>query len=132
MRAKIFTTISLLGLTLLVSACSPKPENQDTAPSSEAAPPMDGMGDMSGMSGMAMEADAKTGSGTGTITEIDKTAGTVTISHEPIPAVGWPAMTMAFKAGPEILSNAKVGQSISFDVSVKGSDTEVTAIRAKN
>jgi Cu/Ag efflux protein CusF len=95
---------------------------------------MDGMGDMSGMSamsGMAMEADAKTGSGTGTITEIDKTAGTVTIDHEPIPAVGWPTMTMAFKAAPEILANAKVGQSISFDVSVKGTDAEVTAIHAK-
>jgi Cu/Ag efflux protein CusF len=131
MRAKIFTTISLLGLTVFVSACSPKPANQETSPSSEAAPAMDGMGDMSGMSGMAMEADAKTGSGTGRITEIDRTAGTVTINHEPIPAVGWPAMTMAFKAAPEILAIAKVGQSISFDVSVKGTDAEVTAIHAK-
>ncbi|WP_235209969.1 copper-binding protein [Sphingobium sp. Ant17] len=61
-------------------------------------------GDMKGMSGMAgmdkKAPAAKTGQGVGVITAIDAKANKLTIQHGPIPAVGWPAMTVAFKANP--------------------------------
>ncbi|MFC6628050.1 copper-binding protein [Sphingomonas yabuuchiae] len=42
----------------------------------------------------------KSGSGSGTITAVDAKGGTVTIKHGPIPTIGWPAMTMTFRASP--------------------------------
>lgn len=73
----------------------------------------------------------KTGTGIGVIKAVDARAGTVTIQHGPIPAVGWPAMTMAFKARPaSLLKAAKVGQKVAFGVRVSGSLSEVTSLRA--
>jgi Cu(I)/Ag(I) efflux system protein CusF len=81
--------------------------------------------------GMAVPASAtKTGKGTGVITEIDAKAGTVTIKHQPIAALGWPAMTMGFKVTPpSLLAALKVGQKIGFDANQGSGLPEVTAIR---
>jgi Cu(I)/Ag(I) efflux system membrane fusion protein len=39
----------------------------------------------------------------------------VTISHQPIPAVPWPAMTMTFKlASPALVQGLKVGDRVTF------------------
>ncbi|CAN7583765.1 copper-binding protein [Phenylobacterium sp. LjRoot225] len=83
------------------------------------------------MKGMARSpAAAKTGHATGVVTAVDSKAKTVTIKHGPIPAMGWPAMTMTFKANPPVLASAvKAGDKVSFDVKVQGSSNEVTAIR---
>lgn len=71
----------------------------------------------------------KTGTGAGVITAIDPKAGTLTIKHGPIPAVGWPAMTMMFKATPPtLLKGLRVGQRIAFDAKVRGMNAEVTAV----
>lgn len=128
MRAKL-TTLSILAMAGALAACSPKPAATESAAATSAEPAA--MSDMSGMSGMAMDTDAsaKMGSGVGEITAIDKTAGTLTIKHGAIPAVDWPAMTMAFKATPPaLLDGLKVGEKIKFDVTVKGSDADVTAV----
>lgn len=87
--------------------------------------------DMKGMAGMDHKAPAaKTGQGTGVITAIDAKAGELTIKHGPIPMVGWPAMTMAFKANPPaLLKGLRVGQKIGFDVKTQGVAAEVTAVR---
>lgn len=132
MRAKLAITLSVLAVAGGLAACSPKPAATDAMAASTAAPTemaaMSGGGDMSGMA-MDTDAGAKMGSGVGVITAIDKTAGTVTIKHDAIPAVDWPAMTMAFKATPaSLLDGLKVGEKITFDVTVKGSDAEVTAV----
>ena len=128
MRAKLAATLSILALAAAVSACSPKPTATDSA-SVTPEMPASGMAGMSGMSGMAMESAAKTGQGVGEITAIDSKAGTVTIKHDAIPAVDWPAMTMAFKATPSsLLDGLKVGEKVKFDVKVQGSDAEVTAV----
>lgn len=89
---------------------------------------------MDNMKGMSMApakpSASKTGQGTGVIKAIDAKAGKLTIQHGPIPAIGWPAMTMAFKASPPALLNGlKVGQKIGFDVKATGMDGEVIAIR---
>ena len=84
------------------------------------------------MKGMAMGASTatKTGSGVGVIKAVDPKAGTVTIQHGPIPAVGWPAMTMAFKAAPpSLLKTAKVGRKVAFVARVTGAKAEVTSLR---
>ncbi|WP_303832184.1 copper-binding protein [Asticcacaulis taihuensis] len=132
MRAKLAITLSVFAVAGGLAACSPKPAATDAATTSAAAPTemaaMSGGGDMSGMA-MDTDAGAKMGSGVGVITAIDKTAGTVTIKHDAIPAIDWPAMTMAFKATPaSLLDGLKVGEKIKFDVTVKGSDAEVTAV----
>lgn len=85
------------------------------------------------MSGMAMPASAtKTGRGTGVITAIDAATGTVTIRHQPIATLGWPAMTMGFKARPPaLLKGLKVGQKIGFDANQASGLPELTAIRTR-
>jgi Cu(I)/Ag(I) efflux system protein CusF len=85
--------------------------------------------DMSGMASSPAPT-TKTGKGEGVITAIDLKADTVTIQHGPISAVGWPAMTMTFKATPAaLLKGLKVGQKIGFDAKVTGMAAEVTAVR---
>lgn len=88
---------------------------------------------MADMKGMAMPGPAlKSGKGTGVVMAIDSAAGTVTIQHGPIAAIGWPGMTMAFKASPStMLKTLKVGQKIGFDVSIGAGPPRVTAIRRK-
>jgi Cu(I)/Ag(I) efflux system protein CusF len=86
---------------------------------------------MAEMPGMAMPASAaKIGKGTGVITEIDAKAGTLTVKHQPIASLGWPAMTMGFKAKPaSLLKDLKVGQKIGFDANQGSGLPEITAIR---
>lgn len=86
------------------------------------------------MRGMAMpsKSAAKIGVGFGVVKEVDPKAGTVTIQHGPIPAVGWPAMTMAFKAStPAVMRAAKVGQTVEFGVRVSGTGAEVTSLKSR-
>lgn len=86
------------------------------------------MADMPGMNHPAQA--AKTSQGVGVITAIDRKTAKLTIQHGPIPAVGWPAMTMAFKANPPtLLRGLEVGQRIGFDVKTQGMAAEVTAVR---
>jgi Cu(I)/Ag(I) efflux system protein CusF len=54
--------------------------------------------------------------GVGVIKKLDAKAGSVTLQHGPIPALGWPSMTMGFKADPALLTGVKVGQKVSFTV----------------
>ena len=60
------------------------------------------------------------------------TNGAITVDHQPIPEAGWPAMTMAFKAGsPQMLDQVKVGDTIAFDLKLEGGAGEITAIRTQ-
>lgn len=75
---------------------------------------------------------AKTGQGAGVVTAVDAGAAKVTIKHGPIPAVGWPAMTMTFRATPpSLVKGLRVGQTVTFTVSVRGMDATVTAHRGR-
>jgi Cu(I)/Ag(I) efflux system protein CusF len=97
-----------------------------TAEAATAQPAAKPMADMPGMPASA----TKTGKGTGVITEIDAKAGALTIKHQPIASLGWPAMTMGFKATPaSLLKGLKVGQKIGFDANQGSGLPEVTAIR---
>jgi Cu(I)/Ag(I) efflux system protein CusF len=117
--------LATLGLTALLAACGEKAATNATAPTNTA----EVTGNVSSdMGNMAMPADTKMGKGTGTVTAIDKAAGKITLDHGPIPEVGWPAMTMAFKASPALLNSVAVGDKVAFDVTITGNDGEVTAV----
>src|SRR3546814_7838179 len=117
-----------LGLAALTAACGKKAETPVAAETNQAAPATAMTGDMGNMA-MAPAATAPImAKGHGTVTAIDKTAGTITLDHGPIPEAKWPAMTMAFKAAPAIIDAAKVGDKVDFDLTLTGNAGEVTAI----
>ncbi len=54
--------------------------------------------------------------GKGKVADIDPKAGVVSLSHEPIAALNWPAMTMNFKvANPSLLAGLKPGTQLNFE-----------------
>ena len=58
---------------------------------------------------------APTVAGTGTVKDVDAIEGTVTLAHDPMPAMQWPAMTMTFKLrNPRAASALKPGAQVSF------------------
>lgn len=140
---RLYVTVAAAALAATLAACGQKKTaeapaepaagantmasdsmSSNMAAANTAAPPAGDMASMD-MSGAAM-----TGTGEGEVTAVDKTAGTITLRHGPIPGVKWPAMTMTFKANPTSLADqVKVGDKVSFDVKVQGQDNEVTAIR---
>ena len=129
----IVLSVAALALATGLAACSQKQtteaENTATAAPEAAAPAVPAAAASgSDMAGMAMSGDAKMAKGTGTVTAIDATAGTVTIDHAPIPEANWPAMNMAFKASPEIARQVKAGDKVAFDLKLQGGSGEVTAI----
>jgi Cu(I)/Ag(I) efflux system protein CusF len=65
--------------------------------------------------------------GTGFVQSVDAKAGTVTIHHGPISTLGWPAMTMTFKASPEVVKAAKPGAKVTFTLTAAGD--QVVALR---
>lgn len=53
----------------------------------------------------------------GTIDAIDAKAGSVTVSHGPIPTLKWPAMTMDFQlANPALAANIKPGSAVAIEI----------------
>ncbi len=141
---RLYVTVAALALAASLAACGKKPAQApaETAAAPAAANTMasDAMSSnmaatntaapVGNMASMDMSGAAMTGTGEGEVTAVDKTAGTITLKHGPIPGVKWPAMTMIFKANPASLADqVKVGEKVSFDVKVQGQDNEVTAIR---
>lgn len=54
----------------------------------------------------------------------------ITLSHEPIPALDWPAMTMPFAVNPTVVTTGlKKGQTIQFTLEKKGDDFVITSIQ---
>jgi Cu/Ag efflux protein CusF len=66
-------------------------------------------------------------SGEGDVTAVS--GQQVTISHGPIEALGWPAMTMSFKAAsPELLQGINVGDPVSFQFRQEQGSAVLTSI----
>ncbi len=86
-----------------------------------------------GMQGMKMGKNMpcanQTAQATGVIEAIDTAKRTVTIKHQAIPSIHWPAMTMTFKADPpSLLKGLKVGERVNFTLHPAGMNSTVTAI----
>jgi Cu(I)/Ag(I) efflux system protein CusF len=71
---------------------------------------------------MSMTTPAGKGAvGTGTVKKVDPAKRMVNLSHGPIPAINWPAMTMDFPVAPDVdLGSVKAGQSVEFTLAEAG------------
>ena len=68
--------------------------------------------------------------GKGQVVLINQDKTMVTLKHDPIAAIQWPAMTMAFKVkNSAVLSKTKVGDKVSFTLVPDGKDYMVTSIK---
>ena len=108
----------IVPIALLAAACSP-PAAEDASKSGDA---------------MNMEASTPDVAGpitsTGTVTQVDAAAGTITINHGPIDAISWPAMTMQFTAeNPAILQGIAVGDQVSFELKSANETSMVTVVQ---
>lgn len=110
---KIAKISAAAAVALALAACG----ETNTAPSNTATPaaeaPAAGQGEVY--------------SASGEVTEVSD--GTVTISHGPVEGIGWPAMTMGFKApAPEMVQGINVGDPVSFQFRQAGGDYVLTSI----
>ena len=71
---------------------------------------------------------------TGTLNSIDQAAGTVNITHGPVPSAGWPEMTMSFKLeDPDTAATLKPGERVDFHFKIEsGMNATVTTIAPLN
>ena len=122
---KLLTTMLALATAGVLAACGQQTDKDAAAPTNAAteSPATMDNGNMTMPTGAA-----KTAKGTGTVKAIDKTAGTITLHHGPIPEASWPAMTMAFKAPPPLLDGLAVGDEVAFDLKLDEGSGEITAI----
>ena len=119
-------TLAALGAATSLTACSKTETATTEAAAPPAAPAAAPGAPASDMAAMPMAAGAKMANGTGTVTGVS--ADSVTIDHGPIPEANWPAMTMAFKASPELAKSVKPGDKVAFDLKLQGGAGEITAI----
>ena len=120
------TLITLLAAPLALAACD---SGQDTAemndmPMAENEIMMDG----EEMPMMEPGSEIQTASAEGTVTAIDAEAGTITVDHGPVPAIEWPAMTMAFEADEQLRSEVSVGEGITFEFRTGSEGNVITSI----
>ena len=71
---------------------------------------------------------AQTHHAVGVVKAVDDIKGTITLSHEPVPSLKWPAMTMAFKAGKDQIRGVKAGDRVNFEFVAMGMDATITSI----
>jgi Cu(I)/Ag(I) efflux system protein CusF len=61
---------------------------------------------------------------------IDPAAGTVTLAHDPVKSLKWPAMTMGFKVKDKTLfDKLAVGKKVDVEFTRQGSNYVVTAVK---
>lgn len=120
----LILTLAAVGAAASLTACGKK----EATTAKGAAPPATASAAPASEAGaMPMAADAKMAKSTGTVTAVG--ADSVTIDHAPIPEANWPAMTMSFKASPDLAKSVKVGDKVAFDLKLDGSAGEITAIQ---
>lgn len=84
----------------------------------------------SGIASSAPAASAGTHQANAVVNAIDPAKGTITLAHEPVPSLKWPAMTMPFQISPELAKGLKVGQRVRIEFMAKGMAATITAVTA--
>lgn len=113
------TTMLATSLFVLLAACG-NDGTGATAQAPEAVQPAPAPG-----AGAGGETRA---SATGTIDSIDAANHRIVISHGPVAALGWPAMTMGFVATPGQIGSVQPGQRVAFEFVVRGAESTLTRI----
>ena len=119
------TLMSLLALPLAMAACD---SGQDTAQMNDMPMAENEMMDGEDMPMMEPGSGMQTANAEGTVTAIDAEAGTITVDHGPVPAIEWPAMTMAFGADEQLRSEVSVGEGIAFEFRTGSEGSVITSI----
>ena len=66
----------------------------------------------------------------GTVKSVDAKAGTVTLDHEPVKSMKWPAMSMAFKVQDKsLMQKLGQGKKVEVDFEQRGKDYVITAVK---
>ena len=66
----------------------------------------------------------------GTVTKVDGTTGVVTLAHDPIKSLNWPAMTMSFKVKDKmLLDKLGVGKIVDFEFAQADTDYVITGVK---
>ena len=93
-------------------------------------------GAQSGMKGMDMKdtpvtkGDSTVHKGTGVVTSIDRAGGKVTLKHDPIKSLNWPAMTMAFGVKDRaMLDKLAKDKKVEFEFVQQGRQSVITSIK---
>ena len=115
-------TISLLAVAMLaIAACS---ESDTAAEENASANQTTSVASVS----TTAEDDGQVHSAEGDVTEVS--GELVSISHGPVAAIGWPAMTMRFRAAsPQLLQGVAPGDRVSFEFRKSGSEYVLTSLR---
>lgn len=89
---------------------------------------MKGM-DMKGME-MGRKEQATAHKAVGVVKTADPAKGTVTIAHEPVKSLNWPAMTMGFTVKDKALfDKLQANKKIEFEFVQQGKDYVITAVK---
>lgn len=72
------------------------------------------------MPGAASAQKEKLGHTIGKVVEINAARSRITIAHHPVPALGWPAMTMTFQATTHQLLGIEAGDQVDFQFYMRG------------
>ena len=124
---KIYTPL-VVASAVALAACGQSTDDTQGADAGTAAQ----SNSMSGMQGVGAGAQSAepTGqmhSGNGDITEIS--SDSVTVSHGPVDSIGWPAMTMTFRASSaNLLQGLSVGDPVDFQFQQAGDQYVLTSI----
>lgn len=123
---RVAALMTMLAAPLALAACDSGQEaaETDNMPTAESVPAED-------MPMMGSDAGVRTAGGEGTVTAVDDEAGTITIDHEPVPAVEWPAMTMAFDASENLRQEIAVGDEVTFEFRMSDGGNQLTSITKK-
>ncbi|MBN8486648.1 copper-binding protein [Ideonella sp. 4Y11] len=66
----------------------------------------------------------------GTVKKVDAKGGVVTLAHEPIKSLNWPAMTMGFKVKDKMLMDKLTdGKKVEFEFTQDDKDYVVTGVK---
>ncbi|MDZ4308092.1 copper-binding protein [Allopontixanthobacter sp.] len=125
---RYLTWMNLLVLPFALAACdnahdAEMPmENEDMAMTADEMP-MNGDTMPMTQSGTVRAASAE-----GTVAAIDADAGTITMEHGPVPAMEWPAMTMAFDASQPIRDQVSVGDTVTFEFETSDKGNRIISV----
>ena len=68
--------------------------------------------------------------GVGVVKKVDSSTQIVTLAHDPVKSLGWPAMTMGFKVkDKKLMDRLNVDKKVEFDFVQDGNAYVVTAVK---
>ncbi len=126
---RVLMIASAFGAALVLQACSGGEDQSAEAPAEAAAPAGAGATMPTAESGsQGAQGEGGPYSTTGQITTVEGQA--VTINHQPVEGLGWPAMTMTFQApDASMVQGLEAGAPVRFSFRKQGSQYVLTEIQ---